>query len=477
MSTLVEPDAVVIEDIKRLAGRGASAMVTRQGVGIGINLLGTIALSRLLGPAVWGIFAIAQVVYITSREIFGRGIASYLIKQVAVPSPEDIRKTFALQHLAGFLFLAIITAVARPAATWYGHTELFPLIVASGLASYLFSWRGVSVALMERTFDYVHVGTIEVLEAAAFYLVATIVVLSGHIISGLAIAMVLRGLLPTVLAFLLMPVRPAFFSPVRSTFAVADFGFFMAASSLVNVALLSVPVIFVGKLAGTEALGLAQMAFALYGNFLFATAAVLRLGFSTYSRLVTFPGQLESSVNQHLEMLAVALVPAIVLFAGLGRIWTPLIFGTKWHGLSPLLLALAPGYLLASVFWGVLNPALLAAGRHRPLLLWLAGITTAYAALTWLLAPHYSAMGVAAAFSLSQILLLPPLFWIFRPTCVQLRHTITFRELFIGAVFLGVLAYAHGSAILAVIVIFMGWWYWRNRASLLEMRAALMDLW
>ena len=477
MNTLVEPDAVVIEDIKRLAGRGASAMVTRQGVGIAINLLGTIVLSRFLGPAMWGIFAIAQVVYATSREIFGRGIASYLIKQVAVPSPDDIRKTFALQHLAGFIFLAIITAMARPAAAWYGHAELFPLILASGLASYLYSWRGVSISLMERTFDYIHVGTIEVLEAATFYLIAATVALSGHVIAALAIATVLRGLIPTILAFLLMPVRPAFFFRLRSTSAVADFGFFMAASSLVNVALLSVPVIFVGKLAGAEALGLAQMAFALYGNFLFATAAVLRLGFSTYSRLVIFPGQLENSVNQHLEMLAVALVPAIVLFAGLGRIWTPLIFGTKWHGLSPLLLALAPGYLLASVFWGVLNPALLATGRHRPLLLWLAGITVTYSALTWLLTPRYSEMGVAAAFSLSQMFLLPPLFWIFRPTCVRLLHKITFRELFIGAAFLGALAYVRGAATLLVTGIFLGWWYRRNRTTLLEMRAALVDLW
>jgi O-antigen/teichoic acid export membrane protein len=477
MSTLVEPDAVVIEDIKRLAGRGASAMVTRQGLGIVINLLGTIALSRLLGPAVWGIFAIAQVVYMTSREIFGRGIASYLIKQVAVPSPEDIRKTFALQHLAGFAFLAIIVSLAHPAAAWYGHPELFPLMLASGLASYLYSWRGVSVALMERTFDYVQVGTIEVLEAAVFYLVATGVAFSGHVIAGLAVATLLRGLLPTVLAFLLMPVRPAFLFAGRNAFAVADFGFFMAASSLVNVALLSVPVVFVGKLAGTEALGLAQMAFALYGNFLFATAAVLRLGFSTYSRLVAFPGQLENSVNQHLEILAVALVPAIVLFAGLGRIWIPLTFGAKWHGLSPLLLALAPGYLLASVFWGVLNPALLASGRHRPLLLWLAGITITYAAFTWLLTPCFSAMGVAAAFSLSQVIFLPLLFWIFRPTYIRLRYKITFRELSIGAVFLAVLACARGVTDLLITGAFLGWWYWRNRASLQEMRMALVDLW
>jgi O-antigen/teichoic acid export membrane protein len=244
--------------------------------------------------------------------------------------------------------------------------------------------------------------------------------------------------------------------------------------------LISVPVVFVGKLAGTEALGLAQMAFALYGNFLFATAAVLRLGFSTYSRLVAFPGQLEASVNHHLEILAVVLAPAIVLFAGLGHLWVPWIFGTKWQGLPPILLALAPGYLLASIFWGVLNPALLATGRHRPLLLWLAGITFTYAALTWLLTPRWSALGVAAAFSFSQALLLPALLRIFRPTCVRLRYNITFREISIAAAFLLALSYTASKSAeetIAVIGIFLGWWYWRNRAAIDEIRETLLNLW
>jgi O-antigen/teichoic acid export membrane protein len=97
--------------------------------------------------------------------------------------------------------------------------------------------------------------------------------------------------------------------------------------------------------------------------------------------------------------------------------------------------------------------------------------------LTWLLTPRYSALGVATAFSLSQITSLPPLFWIFRPSAVRLRHKITFRELSIGAVFLTVLACTHGVATLLVSGVFLGWWYWRNRESLLEMRMALMDLW
>jgi O-antigen/teichoic acid export membrane protein len=144
-----------------------------------------------------------------------------------------------------------------------------------------------------------------------------------------------------------------------------------------------------------------------------------------YSRLVTFPGQFEKNVNHHLEILAVLHAPAIVLFALLGRLWTL----NLWRKVARA----------AADFFGAssrLRIPLLATGRHHPLLLWLGGITVTYAAVTWPLTPRWSALGVAAAFSLSQALLLPARCWIFRPICVRPRHKITFREISIAATFL-----------------------------------------
>ena len=468
-----------LAEIMRLAAKGAGTMVAWQAAGIVLNLAGAVILSRVLGPGLWGVFAIAQVVYMGSREILGRGITPYLIKQAAAPSAKDIRSAFALQHLAALAFWLATLIAARPAATWYRHAELTPLLLASGFASYSFALRAVPVALLERAFRYAEVGAIELTEAATFNGLAIAFACFGHAIAGLAIATMARGALPTALAFFWKPVRPALYFCWRNSVAIAGFGFFMGASSLVNVALLLVPALFVGKQAGTYALGLAQMAFALYGNFLFATASVLRLGFSTYSRLAEFSGELERNVNRHLQMLSVLMVPAIALFAGFSPYWVPAVFGTKWRNLPPLLVALAPGYLLASVFWGVLNPALLAVGRHRSLFLWLACITSTYAGLTWWLTPHLAAMGVAVAFSLSQLLLLPALLWIFSRTGSRLHPGKTFRELILGSAFLyplWILVQRSVSTAMVLTAGFLGWWLVRNRECLRGMQATLRDL-
>ena len=87
--------------IKQRTAQGFATLAVRYGLVICINLAGTIVLSRQIGPALWGVFAIVQLVYLSCQEIFCRGLASYLIKKEAQPSPTDIRGTFALQNLLG----------------------------------------------------------------------------------------------------------------------------------------------------------------------------------------------------------------------------------------------------------------------------------------------------------------------------------------------------------------------------------------
>ena len=421
-------------------------------------------------PATWAEpswFAIS----LSSQEVFGRGLASYLIKKDGVPSATDIRSIFALQNLLGLAALLAIVIAARPIARWYGRDELHALLMAAAVASYGYALRGVPLALLERDFDYFKVATVEILENIIFYAIALPFIYRGHIENGLASAIVARSWGPTALTYILKPVRPAFWFCFAELAAIADFGLSVAASSLVNITVFSVPAIFVGKLSGMKELGQAQMAFSLYSNLLFVTAAVVRLNLSAYARLIEHAAEFAATVNQHLQILAAALVPAIVLFAGLAPLWAVLVFGQKWQGLSPLLLAQAPGYLLAAVFWGVLNPALLVSGRHRHVLVWLMGFTVFYAALTRVLSPAWGAMGVALAFSATEILFHPLLFWIYGIGRVDYRKI--FPEIILGSGFMGLLWFCARRSLWAAAasaMVYLIFWYARNRKTLISAR-------
>jgi O-antigen/teichoic acid export membrane protein len=146
-------------------------------------------------------------------------------------------------------------------------------------------------------------------------------------------------------------------------------------------------------------------------------------------------------------------------------IWTMLVFGQKWHQLSIVLLAQAPGYLLAAVFWGVLNPALLVAGKQRQVLLWLIGFTLLYSILTRLLSPMWGAMGAAIGFSISEVILMPLLFWMYCSDHRKLAYGEIFPEIILGGGSLVLLALcAQHSQWVAVVVagVYLIFWYGRN---------------
>ncbi len=157
-------------------------------------------------------------------------------------------------------------------------------------------------------------------------------------------------------------------------------------------------------------------------------------------------------------------------------IWTALVFGQKWQGLSPLLFAQAPGYLLAAVFWGVLNPALLVSGRHRHLLCWLVGFSALYSLLTRLLSPARGAMGVAIAFSATEIIFHPLLFWMYGSSCGRLDYKKIFSEIIMGLGFMGLFWFcARRSLWLAIMcaAIYLVLWYMRNRKILVFCKQGL----
>jgi len=454
-----------IAHLKKRASQSMMALFVRYGMAIGINVVGTVILSRLVGPKIWGAFAIAQVLYMSSQEIFGRGIANYLIKKETAPSAADIGTTFCLQHLIGLFFLLVAILGANLAAHWYAERELLPLLFAAAVASYLYSWRSIPVALLERDLDYVSVAVVEILDSVVFSATAILFAWIGHPVTGLTIAIAARAFVSTVAAYFLKPVRPALFLSRNSLPGVADFGGFVMGSSMLNIVILFVPALFAGKLVGISGLGQIQMGFSLFGNLLFASAAILRLSFSAYSRMVAYPGELQRIVNNNLETAAATLVPAVVLFAGLSPVWTPFVFGEKWSALPVLLWVLAPAYLLSSVFWGILNSMLAVCGRQRLVFLFLACFMAIYAPTTLLLAAKFGLLGVAAAFSVTHVLLYPFLFWISGRTLGSLRYRKIVFELAKGGLFTSLLWAVSRYSVLAagvVTCIYLALWYLGN---------------
>jgi O-antigen/teichoic acid export membrane protein len=407
--TLPENTSVELSKIKSRAARGFCALATRYGLVVGLNASGTILVSRLLGPREWGIWAVGQFLYLAAQEIFGRGIPAFLIKKSEYPSAAELRAVAALQNTAALALSLLIAAAALIAGRYFAAPELRLILAATAVASFLFAWRGVPVAMLERELEFGKLALVEIGDAIVFNVAAIALVLVTHSLVALVEALLLRSILPTVFVYGLARLKPSIGCwESKCILRVTEFGFSYVGASILGMAVFSIQPFVVGPIAGARALGYVQMSASLYATLLFATAAVLRVSFSAYSRLSQWPEQLYASVRDNLTFLTTVQVPLIVFFAGLSPIWVPLVFGPQWTPMSEVILLQAPGYFLAAIFWGVLSSVLFVADKGRFVLAWLGSFGVAYAALSVVfIKAANSWLGVGAAWTICYLIATP----------------------------------------------------------------------
>jgi lipopolysaccharide exporter len=390
-----------------------AVMGLRFGIVLLLNVAGTALLSRKIGPEIWGVFAFAQFLMSAAQELLGGGFSVFLIRRQQEPTVSVIGSMLTVQGSIGLAVLLILVPVSAFAEARLGMGAQF-LLLASAVFAFTCALRALPVALLERKMQYTRVAAIEVLEPAVFFTTALLCVHSGMLLEGLAIAVLARTVLSVSCAYVLHPI------PLRPRWdrtAVAEaftFGRTIFGASFMNVALLAIPVTILPAVASVQAVGLAQMAFRLYTALLFPTAAVLRINMSAFSRLADQPEEMSNTMRKTVRMLTAAVVPVIIVFASTAPLWVPKVLGSAWTELSALLLITAPAYMLASVFWGVLSPALFVRGKGAVVFRYQVALLIVYGLLTAVFAARFGALGIAGAWAAAHVLLAPMIFRAFR---------------------------------------------------------------
>ena len=76
--------------------RGGVYLAVRQGLGITINGVGIILLTRAIGPEAYGVYAAAFGIYTYLLIVCQLGTEVYLIRRKEEPQPQDYHQAFTL---------------------------------------------------------------------------------------------------------------------------------------------------------------------------------------------------------------------------------------------------------------------------------------------------------------------------------------------------------------------------------------------
>jgi PST family polysaccharide transporter len=298
-------------DLNARAVRGIKMLMGRQVVLQVLTAAAGVALARLLTPADFGVFAIATFAVQLLALVGDCGLAPSLIQREKDLGDQDLRVAFTLQQAVTTAIVVVVLLGAPLLTRLYPKSPdgLLWLVRVMAFSLYLTAWRSMGTLQLERRLRFAPLAWIEVVEALSYQLAAVGLAAAGLGIWALVWATLLRGLLGTLLAYLVAPwpLKPAF--DLERSRQILGFGLRFQAQTLLNQSAAWVTPVLAGSFAGAQAVGLLGWAASNGRKPLLLVDNVMRVVFPHVSRL-------QHDV-QEVERILVRYLTYLILAAGL----------------------------------------------------------------------------------------------------------------------------------------------------------------
>jgi PST family polysaccharide transporter len=380
------------------ASRGVLLLLVRYGVVQVVGLAANIALSRLLSPASFGIYAITLAILVLFSWISDFGLGAALLQRREAMTRSALGTVFLVQQGVLSILVAGVFLAAGPLASAY---HLGPggdwFVRAMALGGLLSSLKTVPNVVMERQLLYGRLTVVETVEVILFQLTAVVLATAGLGTWSFMAAVLVSKAAGLVLTLRLAHWRPSVAMDRTALSALFAFALPFQAIWLSNLARDYMIPLMGGLLVSTTEVGYLNWALALTAVPAQMAQVVGRVAFPSFARLQGDRVQLARAVEQSMRALFLIAVPAELALIALGPWLIPYVFSSKWMpALVPLVL-LGLSWATASIT-SPLFSALNAVGEVRSTMvvgvLW----TLTTIALAWALAIPFGYVGIAVAF-------------------------------------------------------------------------------
>jgi PST family polysaccharide transporter len=401
------------------ARSGTHAMLVTRMLAMAVSFISITVYARLVGPADYGIWAIASLAFGVVTLLRELGLTAAIVQSAELrPDEKDAYFwTSVAVSLAGAGLLALAAPVL---AQLYGAPALRPVLWVCCLALALNGAALVPAALLRRRLEYRRLALMEggalvcglaVGVTGALLWRDVWALVAGHVATAAwtaASAWVLCGWAPRA------PTR----TPARLNHA---FNLQLAAYNCLNFLSNNACVALGHRLGSTADLGYLNRAQQLYAvGYLSFLSPISEVGYSLLCRLRDGAGYRHAYIALA-RRVGVLAIPYAVVLGLLAEDLVVALLGPAWRPAAPVLAVLAPA-VLGGTYIGLFALLLMSQGRGRELRRF-AVADLALRATGALLGSRFGIVGMAAGFSAAELLLSTPLMaWICaRHGPVQLR--------------------------------------------------------
>jgi O-antigen/teichoic acid export membrane protein len=375
----------------------ASAQVARilvQMVGLGI-------LSRLLGPADFGVMALATVVTSLAGLLRDMGTGPAIVRAREL-RPTMINSIFWVNMVMGVAVGVVIAAAAVPIAKLFDTASLAPLLCGLAMTFPVMSFGAAHIALLERESRF-HITTrVDVLSYTSGMCTAVVAAKLGMGATSLVLQAIVQASLSSLQLFIASPWRPGLSWDMAEIRRIFQFSSNLTLSNLVTYLNRNTDSMIVGKTLGAVALGPYSLAFRI---MLYPVQNVSMVASKAlYPVLSGHQGDAAQLSATWLRSTSVVALIAAALMGGLSALREPFVavaLGNRWGEVAQLLLWLAPVGFVQSVL-STAPAVFMVKGRTDVLLKLNLAVALLHIAC-WLTGSHWGLRGIAAGYLIATL--------------------------------------------------------------------------
>ena len=309
----------------------------------------TVALARLLSPEDFGLMGLALLAVSTLSTFTQTGFSSALVqKRGNVDAYLDTAWTFSLLRAA--VLSAALLLAAPFLAHFFDEAAAVPIIRVVAISVLLRGFENISMLQFQRDLEFGKTFVFEVSSILAELSVALVSAFLLRSVWALVLGLLAERLTRVALSYVIHPYRPALRLDLGKASQLFGYGKWLSLSHILIFVGSRGDDLVVGRIMGTTALGLYQLAYKISQLAVTDTTYVIeRAAFPTYAKLQAEQVRLRSAYFRIAGLSLALSMPAAFGIIALSGDFVGIFLGNDWLRMIPAVRVLAVAALMKSI--------------------------------------------------------------------------------------------------------------------------------
>jgi O-antigen/teichoic acid export membrane protein len=310
--------------------QGGAYLAFREGIGVFVRLGGILALTRILGPTDYGLYAGAAAISYVIITLAQMGLEVYLIRQPDEPSKEDYDRTFTF-----LLATSAAICAATLAFTWTLGPILMDDRFMGPLRLILISvpinvvWVPAQ-AILERDFQYRRLAIIELAGDFMLYIPSIALAAIGFGVNGPIIGTIIWQTWILVTSFYFARYWPRLVWSSKASREMARFGAGYSTASWLSRAEGLISPLIVGNVLGPAGVGVVALTQRIADALSILQKASWRLAIVAFSKIQNDLPRVRRALDEAMTVQILFFGPMLAIFGAVAVWVVPFVFGHRW---------------------------------------------------------------------------------------------------------------------------------------------------